>query len=184
MTPSTDRMQPPREFGNAEHAGIEWAFIWRTFVVSCHVVPPVVPTAVSHASKLCVSGDARDAWDATGRIFTRAASAGGRAVAGSNPVAPTCGRPLRKRASAVSEAACLALECRVVPPVVPRLALTRFEPRSFHSGKPRSAGASTSQGHPGRTRLGSRWLYNLKSPRSRRPSVCHAVDESEIVGSA
>ena len=45
----------------------------------------VVPPAASYASRSSGAGDVRDAGDACGRIDTCSQSAGGRAVAGSNP---------------------------------------------------------------------------------------------------
>jgi hypothetical protein len=76
---------------------------------SRHIGPPlrtrdapgtaVVPDTSSNASKESPAGDSGDGGDAAGRIEHRCTSAGGRAVAGSNPVAPTNGNPLPKRVS-------------------------------------------------------------------------------------
>jgi hypothetical protein len=49
----------------------------------------VVPTATSYVSRSFLRGDTGDGGDGYGHIYTPATSAGGRAVAGSNPVAPT-----------------------------------------------------------------------------------------------
>src|SRR5688500_13089559 len=49
----------------------------------------LVPTGASDLSRSPSGGDAWDGRDACGRIYTRSQPAGGRAVAGSNPVAPT-----------------------------------------------------------------------------------------------
>src|SRR5690348_11610851 len=59
----------------------------------------LVPDASSDLSDASHSADAGDAWDAAGRIWQPRPPAGGRAVAGSNPVAPITGSRLRKRAS-------------------------------------------------------------------------------------
>ena len=48
----------------------------------------LVPTAASNPSRTSTAGDDGDAGDAPGRIYTDRLPAGGRAVAGSNPVAP------------------------------------------------------------------------------------------------
>jgi hypothetical protein len=47
-----------------------------------------VPNASSYVSRSSRDLDAWDTWDAPGRIYTNYLSAGGRKVAGSNPVAP------------------------------------------------------------------------------------------------
>ncbi len=57
----------------------------------------LVPTAASHVSRTSTPGDAGDGGDAPGRIYALRTSAGGRAVAGSNPVAPIDESPLWKR---------------------------------------------------------------------------------------
>jgi hypothetical protein len=49
----------------------------------------LVPTATSNVSRSPTPWDDRDAGDAPGHIYTPSRSAGGRKVAGSNPVAPT-----------------------------------------------------------------------------------------------
>jgi hypothetical protein len=48
----------------------------------------LLPTATSYVSRSSRSVDAWEVLDAAGRIYTTCTSAGGRAVAGSNPVAP------------------------------------------------------------------------------------------------
>jgi hypothetical protein len=48
----------------------------------------LVPTATSYVSRSSAPGDDGDVGDAQGRIYTATRSAGGRKVAGSNPVAP------------------------------------------------------------------------------------------------
>ena len=49
----------------------------------------LVPTDTSYASRMSTGVDTWDAGDAPGRIYTHCPSAGGRKVAGSNPVAPS-----------------------------------------------------------------------------------------------
>jgi hypothetical protein len=53
----------------------------------------LVPGASSSMSYASSAKDAVDAWDASGRIWQPSPPAGGRAVAGSNPVAPTRRKP-------------------------------------------------------------------------------------------
>ncbi len=53
----------------------------------------LVPTDTSYASRMSTGVDTWDAGDAPGRIYTRCLSAGGRKVAGSNPVAPITRKP-------------------------------------------------------------------------------------------
>src|SRR5688500_5776675 len=52
----------------------------------------LVPTATSYSSRSSAVGDDGDAGDAQGRIDTDWVPAGGRKVAGSNPVAPIARR--------------------------------------------------------------------------------------------
>ena len=53
----------------------------------------LVPTDTSDASRMSTGVDTWDAGDAPGRIYTHCHPAGGRKVAGSNPVAPTSRKP-------------------------------------------------------------------------------------------
>jgi hypothetical protein len=59
----------------------------------------LVPDASSDMPDASRAGDGWDGWDASGRIWHPCSPAGGRAVAGSNPVSPITGIPLGKRVS-------------------------------------------------------------------------------------
>jgi hypothetical protein len=56
----------------------------------------LVPNAPSYVSRSSRNLDIWDTWDAPGRIYTNCLSAGGRKVAGSNPVAPTTNSPANR----------------------------------------------------------------------------------------
>ncbi len=71
-------------------------------------------------------GDDGDAGDAPGRIARHFLSAGGRAVAGSNPVAPMTEGPLSERAFGFLDQQALGSAGAIVPLVVPNQLKTRF----------------------------------------------------------
>ena len=86
----------------------------------------MVPTATSYSSRSSAVGDDGDAGDAQGRTGIDRVPAGGRAVAGSNPVAPTeTTRPPASPASPLETSKCFRLCMRsatsVAPPLTARI---------------------------------------------------------------
>jgi hypothetical protein len=83
------------------------------------VVPLLVPDTSSDSSDSRRAGDAGTRGDAAGRIWRLHRPAGGRAVAGSNPVSPILQSRLGKRARAVPAPSTAHQTGGVVPPLVP-----------------------------------------------------------------